>query len=1833
MKSITLLATLLLTALAPVWAVDPAPVSGSAIFNPTPSACCECFALSIEGLEPNGSPKKAPDGSFKVNVRVFRTATSSANCPTDKELKITLGARVLKNSIPVGNTTDIKEVTIGSGVMEKIVEFTLLPDVSKLGDEWQFTSVCGGNNDDSQSLAPNEQDKVGIPGCTTKTIPLRGCSSCTSGCSAAGTPSAGNATFNMNSISESQEGFMVSIPTTDAMGGDSSGSLTFFTQTFANPGRAALLANLPSDFATTKDGQGLITSLNTGSNIMQIGAADAALLSLDPKAFVITHKDPGGNIFRTTTISCVTEAGTQRLRMDTSFDGSITRIEQTRPQPGTLVLEEGKVVSNAFEALSRETVVITTPISGKRVHHRTVETRASTASAWSTTSDVETTWENQIRGWMKTKEVVDPNGISLTSTWSYYQPGELTGPSGANEGLGKVKQYTSYNGSTTFHTYELHQTTVTTPYAGNPAGKIHTSTWDPSSQTFTTTTTINGTLVSKSSESHTDTSVTRKDYTSANGILTSVTHFSSSGQDFGGRPIRTLHSDGTLTTYSYTRNAGGGHTTVTEKGSTSNGTTVSQGMRSITTTNSRGTTILSKTEAIGYGAANGQIYNLIAVTSVDDLGRALTTAYHPTSATVTGEVASASSPAWITSVVYSCCGVSSETDMYGVTTYYAYDHLQRQIKSNRLGVTTETHHNGLITETHRYAETVSASLSPALQGTSATLVSKSVSNLTGTLQESWSPDPTSVTSGALIKSSSTAISYLNPQGPNIPLNLGSGIGQRSVTTTVDNFSQTTDSFLDGRAAATYGLLSFAMQYAYTVNATGKVTSQSYVDGTNLRETTTTQSDWAGRTVRMDYMDGAFATMEYNSLGQMVKSTDPDGVVSLMLYNAEGEQVISAVDLNANGIIDYGVDNVTSSESDPALDNASNPVWKSISKVWQPGDTSPTGGTIVSTTLQSINGLASASQSIGVANPSTQLTVLSGNGNWTTTSTASDGTKQVQEYIDGRMVSMASLATNNSVIESQTQGYDALDRPVTSTHSRTGVSTTTYLSNTADIVASVSDAGGRITALTYDVRGRQVSINAPDTLDTDGNTLTNVMTTTYNPDSTIAETDGNQTYRVSHTYDYADRKISMTTYGAEIATTTWQYSTTRGFLLAKRDASNKGANYTYNAAGRLATRTWARGVTITYTYDNGGRMVSANYSDTTPDITMAYDAMGRQTTQSNGVATSTFSYNSSNLQVDTETVAYDLNADNTIDFTRVIDRTQDSLNRDAGWQLKAGTTIENEVAYSYGSTDGRLASVNRGASSFSYGYTPNSSLIANVTSPVHTVSNVYETNRNVLASKVNKVDTTTISGYFYTVNNFDQRTGVEKDGTAFSTTRTIAWGYNSKGEVVKADSSESGLDRAYQYDGIGNRLKSANGLTLPSTNNYTPNILNQYVAIDAITPSHDDDGNATAYPLPANTSANSALVWDGENRLIQAQVNGGATVSYVYDSQSRRIAESVGTTTTVYVYDGWNPITEYSSTFALTKTYTWGSDLSGSMQGAGGVGGLLAVSDGTGIYYPTFDGNGNVSEYLNATGAIAAHYEYDPFGKTTVINGSKANDFVHRFSTKPLDLITELYYYGYRFYDPQTGRWPSRDPIEESGGYNLYGFVANDGVNAWDILGLAKKCCIESNPRYKLDGGKVAVDGDQATRIEINGRQEFGFTFDAKFKHDESIDCCSDCCEVRQYIKWDQLFHQSVGGPPHAGYEKDSAAGVWHEDRNVNDKRYGHRNDKHTLAIEGVDEYMNDDSERDMLKGKNYYGSDAPSGPIGITGVWEFKLEVIDVCNEAEKNKVMATSPVIKLTLK
>ncbi|MDD4406246.1 MAG: RHS repeat-associated core domain-containing protein [Parabacteroides sp.] len=144
--------------------------------------------------------------------------------------------------------------------------------------------------------------------------------------------------------------------------------------------------------------------------------------------------------------------------------------------------------------------------------------------------------------------------------------------------------------------------------------------------------------------------------------------------------------------------------------------------------------------------------------------------------------------------------------------------------------------------------------------------------------------------------------------------------------------------------------------------------------------------------------------------------------------------------------------------------------------------------------------------------------------------------------------------------------------------------------------------------------------------------------------------------------------------------------------------------------------------------------------------------------------------------------------------------------------------------------------------------------------------------------------------------------------------------------------------------------------------------------------------------------------------------------------------------------------------SVSRSPIGADNASGSMQGAGGVGGLLMVNAGSGgVHFPAYDLNGNVMGLVNATnGIISTKYEYGPFGEVFCSVGDMAKVNPFQFSTKYTDNETDLVYYGYRYYSPALGRWLSRDPIEEKGGLNLYGFVNNDPVNKWDVLGLKWK---------------------------------------------------------------------------------------------------------------------------------------------------------------------------------
>jgi RHS repeat-associated protein len=106
------------------------------------------------------------------------------------------------------------------------------------------------------------------------------------------------------------------------------------------------------------------------------------------------------------------------------------------------------------------------------------------------------------------------------------------------------------------------------------------------------------------------------------------------------------------------------------------------------------------------------------------------------------------------------------------------------------------------------------------------------------------------------------------------------------------------------------------------------------------------------------------------------------------------------------------------------------------------------------------------------------------------------------------------------------------------------------------------------------------------------------------------------------------------------------------------------------------------------------------------------------------------------------------------------------------------------------------------------------------------------------------------------------------------------------------------------------------------------------------------------------------------------------------------------------------------------------------------------------------------DLTGADGSSAARYVYDAFGGRLEALGPLADVNPYQFSSKEREIRTGLYYYGLRYYNSSVARWLSRDPLEEAGGLNLYGFVNNSPNDFYDLLGGRPK---RSNSSWSVKG--------------------------------------------------------------------------------------------------------------------------------------------------------------------
>lgn len=160
---------------------------------------------------------------------------------------------------------------------------------------------------------------------------------------------------------------------------------------------------------------------------------------------------------------------------------------------------------------------------------------------------------------------------------------------------------------------------------------------------------------------------------------------------------------------------------------------------------------------------------------------------------------------------------------------------------------------------------------------------------------------------------------------------------------------------------------------------------------------------------------------------------------------------------------------------------------------------------------------------------------------------------------------------------------------------------------------------------------------------------------------------------------------------------------------------------------------------------------------------------------------------------------------------------------------------------------------------------------------------------------------------------------------------------------------------------------------------------------------------------------------------------------------------------------------------------------------------------------------------------------------------------------------------------------------------------------------ARRAELQSGPRYTPNG---AVAPAAAGGLKGAGPWDF----DGVFKHDPAHGIFAGCGEIHQDIKWNAagaasfraLFGTDV---PHGGFPAGHPAGVWIEDRDDHDTRYGRRSGPMSAPVAGGDEYTNAAGLQDMLHGATYHGNDHPDNwPVALAGRWTFMVLAFDMCN-------------------
>ncbi|RLB40220.1 MAG: hypothetical protein DRH20_01850 [Deltaproteobacteria bacterium] len=589
-------------------------------------------------------------------------------------------------------------------------------------------------------------------------------------------------------------------------------------------------------------------------------------------------------------------------------------------------------------------------------------------------------------------------------------------------------------------------------------------------------------------------------------------------------------------------------------------------------------------------------------------------------------------------------------------------------------------------------------------------------------------------------------------------------------------------------------------------------------------------------------------------------------------------------------------------------------------------------------------------------------------------------------------------------------------------------TMTYDSN--DNLTSLTDERGQKTAYAYDTSGNLIQVSDPYnttsafSYDSKGQILTFTdsrgNTTTYAYDTQgnlVSRTDplGN---KIIYQYDSLGRRISIT--DARGHTITYRYDAlnrvtkitdglggiintthTQAGLASLTDANNNTTRFQYDVLNQLTVTTDPQGNTKTLTYDRNGNLASRiDYKGTS--TTYDYDSLDRLTA-----------------------IQYPDNS--RVSFT------YDSAGRMTGMTDSLGTSI-----YSYDSVGRLISYTNAYGQSVSYAYDETGNLLR-ITYPGNKVVSYTYDALNRLTQVTDWADRQTKYTYNqegdliqvtlpndtkaqYTYDDSGRMTSLRNLNSSDLVIAIYNYTLDENGNIISEERNQpleptfQSMSVAYRY-GVDNRLLHA------GNNNI----------------SYDKNGNLI-------TKGNNTYQYDYENRLTSITSSQGSW-EYGYDGMGNRVIvrqngdehrfliDPRGITKVLAEYDGSNTLKAY---------YIYGL-------------GLLYKVDGMEhAYYYHFNNIGSTVAMTDDSEKLVNKYAYTPFGMIAGTEELVSNHFryVGRFGV--MDDGEDLVYMRARYYDPELGRFITKDPIGFAGGVNLYAYSLNNPVRYGDPQGLMKR---------------------------------------------------------------------------------------------------------------------------------------------------------------------------------